>query len=323
MPLLITNKWLWLSAFCLCVINITAFALSRATVDLTGTDFYLKLGLSFAGFWVLMIGLARRGNLNAALLEKLQAFCEGMSFMCFISLNVPVLNHLTMMIPFPFQDDMLAGWDAALGLNWLAYFELIHRNPSVITVFDHAYAWLSMVGLLGMGALIVMGDWPRTRFYMEVFFYTAITCVVLGAAFPALAAVERFIPDLSVYGNFVNPPGVYHIPYFEDLRTPVGDVSIRIAGLPGLVTFPSYHTASGVLLAICFFRTPLFWPMTLYATIMIASSPIYGGHYFIDIFAGALFAVGAVLLLLRREAYRGLFHRSRTTLKSHSTPKMA
>lgn len=315
MPLLITSKWLWLSVLAILVVNLVAFWATRATLSFVGLGLYVKLALTFGGFWICLLKVSQRGKIRSPLVPKLQAFCEGMLFMCCISVVVPPLNHLTMMIPVPFQDDLLAGWDESLGFNWVAYFEWVHGRPMLISLLDQAYVWLSMVGLLGMTALIFSGDWQRTRFYMDVFFYTAVICVLVGALFPAMAAVDRYILDPSAFTNFPEPPGVYHIPYFDMLRDSQVSVLISPVGLPGLVTFPSYHTASGVLLAICFFRTWMFWPMSLYSITMIASTPVFGGHYFVDIFAGALFAIAAVVLLAQRPQYRGVFGAKPVKLK--------
>jgi len=84
-------------------------------------------------------------------------------------------------------------------------------------------------------------------------------------------------------------------------------IIINPVGLPGLVTFPSYHTASGILLCAALFRTWMFWPALVYSTVMIASAPIFGGHYFIDLFAGAGLALAVVWWNANRPAYRGLF----------------
>jgi membrane-associated phospholipid phosphatase len=79
---------------------------------------------------------------------------------------------------------------------------------------------------------------------------------------------------------------------------PVRDGTLRhleLFGLAGIVTFPSFHAASAVLYAWALW--PLWWmrPIAIIANgAMLASTPIDGGHYFIDLAAGIGVAVLAI-----------------------------
>ncbi|MFA5537757.1 MAG: hypothetical protein WCZ72_12195 [Gemmobacter sp.] len=42
---------------------------------------------------------------------------------------------------------------------------------------------------------------------------------------------------------------------------------------------------------------------------MIAATPVHGGHYIVDLLAGAALAGAVLAILARRPAYRGLFAR--------------
>jgi membrane-associated phospholipid phosphatase len=75
------------------------------------------------------------------------------------------------------------------------------------------------------------------------------------------------------------------------------------------VTFPSFHTAAGIILVISFWRTALFPIIVLYSAIMIASTPVLGGHYFVDLIAGAAVAGAVAFALGLLPSYRGLFGR--------------
>ena len=271
--------------------NMAILAMTRATIDLSNVYWPLAMAACFSALLMFSIRMETAGDPT----PRARYFCEAMLFTVLLSLNVPVLNHLTLMAPFAYSDAILHSADLAMGVNWLSYFEFVHARPALIAAMELSYNYLTPVGLIVMTALIVMGRTRRVRFHIEVFFYTAVLCIVVGAAFPALAAVHVLIPDLAIYTNFDAPPGVYHLPWLEALRDPSQQITLDPNNLPGLVTFPSFHTASGVLLCIIGWRTWLMVPVTAYSALMIASSPVFGGHYFIDLIAGALAAVAASL----------------------------
>lgn len=318
MTLTVTSKPLYLGLLAIVLTNITLLVTSRATLDLSNLHMTLQWTLAFG---LLFFCVSRMHGPKGRVLISFKHFCEAMFFSTLVSLNLPMLNHLTMMIPFPYQDDLLNGMDVALGINWLGYFDWVHGQPALIGAMEWSYDQLTLVGLAVMTSLIIMGDARRVRFYMEIFFFTAVFCIVVGAAFPALAAVHMYIDDLSVYANFPNPPGVYHLPYMEMLRDPAQAVSIDPVGLAGLVTFPSYHTASGILLCVAVWRTWLILPVAAYSAVMIASAPIFGGHYIIDLIAGTVVALGISWIIARRPYYAGLFARGEA--KPDAAPQMA
>src|SRR5439155_17310083 len=71
---------------------------------------------------------------------------------------------------------------------------------------------------------------------------------------------------------------------------------LDLLGLAGIVTFPSFHAASAVLYAWAFW--PVVWarPIAILANgMMMAATPIDGGHYFIDLIAGIAIAVPAIM----------------------------
>jgi membrane-associated phospholipid phosphatase len=68
-----------------------------------------------------------------------------------------------------------------------------------------------------------------------------------------------------------------------------------IRELEGLISFPSFHTASGVLFVWALYPIrKLRWWIVALNVAMIASAPLQGAHYFIDIVAGVGVALAAV-----------------------------
>ena len=100
---------------------------------------------------------------------------------------------------------------------------------------------------------------------------------------------------------FHNPPaelrdvvgqdaGIWHFVHFEALRSGAMR-TIDPAAIEGLITFPSFHTALAVVTAWAFWRTRyIAVPALLLNLTVIASTVPVGGHYFVDVFAGAAIA---------------------------------
>ena len=70
----------------------------------------------------------------------------------------------------------------------------------------------------------------------------------------------------------------------------------NLLNLGGIVTFPSFHAASAVLYTWALW--PLRWSRPLVVLVngvMLAATPLNGGHYFIDVIAGVAIAVSAIV----------------------------
>ncbi|MEB8386189.1 phosphatase PAP2 family protein [Rhodobacteraceae bacterium KMM 6894] len=191
----------------------------------------------------------------------------------------------------------MAGWDRALNLNWMGYFNTVISEPLLFEVLDGAYTSLTFLSIVVLLLVVSFGYIARAREFVDTFMITAVICIVVGAAFPAKAAVLTLIPDLSTFEHIGWVPGTYHMTYMEALRDPSVPILLNPADLPGLATFPSFHTASGILIISASRKTWLNIPAWIYSTVMIAATPVSGGHYFIDLIAGGALAVMVVKLV--------------------------
>ena len=66
--------------------------------------------------------------------------------------------------------------------------------------------------------------------------------------------------------------------------------------LTGIVTFPSFHAATAALYLWAFWPVRWFRPVAVVANVgMLLATPLGGGHYFIDVFAGIAVAAAAII----------------------------
>ena len=307
MYLNISSRPLYTGVALIALVNICWLIAGGITLDFGATGTWAAVTAFFLAVFVYCRKLTRDEAEAHNLRKVVGDLFEGLFFLQVAWINLRILNHLSMTTALPFADDLLLSWDRALGIDWLGYFEWVHAHPTLITLLDKSYTTLTFLSVLALTGLIMMKQTLRARYFIEAFFVTAVLCVIVGAFFPAKAAVVTLLGDPSVYTNFPTPPGVYHMDHLMLLRDPTASLVLHPANLPGLVTFPSFHTAAGVLLAIAYWRTPAFLPVAAYSFVMICSTPVFGGHYFIDILAGALVACVIAALLAARPRFRSLF----------------
>jgi len=186
---------------------------------------------------------------------------QGMIFLQISWVVIRIFNHVSMTTNFKYSDNLLSESDRYLGLSWEAYFSFIQERSLLISVMDFFYTSLTVLSFGAFLVLMMQADIRRARYFLETFLVTAIICTAVGMFFPAKAAVATYLGNWPKFANFSSPPGLYHLGHLERLR---GDApfALDLQSLPGLVTFPSFHTAAGIILAASFWRTRLFWIVT-------------------------------------------------------------
>ncbi|WP_352536083.1 MULTISPECIES: phosphatase PAP2 family protein [unclassified Mesorhizobium] len=103
--------------------------------------------------------------------------------------------------------------------------------------------------------------------------------------------------------NFTAHAGMWHHPTLLKLRS--GEpFALLLSEAQPLVTFPSFHTSLGVMIAYSmrYFRI-VFWPVVVLEITMIVSTMPEGGHHLVDLIAGAAVAGGSIVVV-RSAAYR-------------------
>jgi hypothetical protein len=268
----------------------------------------LEVALLLAGALGIALVL-RRLEGPAPAVERIMLLLQGLAFLQVAMIAIRILNHASMTSALPWADARLASWDAALGLDWKGYFRFVQARPWLVHVLDASYDSLDRLAVMGFLLLAVHRESRRSRFFVETFLATAILCTLIGPLFPARAAVATHIGVLPTFVNFPGPPGLYHLEALERLRSDAPG-TLDIAQLSGLVTFPSFHTAAGILLAVGFWRTSAFPLVAAYVSVMIAATPVFGGHYFVDLIAGTVLAAAVVMVFAALPGYRGLFDRA-------------
>jgi len=213
-------------------------------------------------------------------------------------LIIPVLmtplTYIAATANLPMQDVALNAFDRALGLDWMAYFNFVYHRHVLLFAAVLAY---SMIGWPVFGVPIALGwtgQYRRMQEFTLAFGIALVATTIISTLLPAMGtyALLNFTPDPNIF-----TPGAYleqlrDLPLVRDglLRT------IDFNALAGIITFPSFHAAAAALYLWAFWGVRWIGPVALMLNIaMLLATPICGGHYFVDVFAGIAIAALAIM----------------------------
>lgn len=199
-----------------------------------------------------------------------------------------ILSYLCCAVAKPLVDAQLLELDRALGFDWLFWFHLILAHPVARTVLWLAYDSLVYQGLYAAVLFGLLGGRARLRELFWIIFIAGLLTSAGSVVLPALGAYDAFgLRHLSDY-----------IPDMEKLRAGT-DLHFELGKLTGIVTFPSFHTTMALVYCYGFRGTRSIGHVILALNLaMLPAIPFYGGHYLVDMIAGA--AVAAVSIVAAR-----------------------
>jgi hypothetical protein len=189
------------------------------------------------------------------------------------------------MTPFPLADAALARADAFLGFDWRIWFMWVHDHQALHWILARAYASIPLQ-LLVLIIYFAFADAER----LDELMLGAIITIVL--TLPGLI----FLPAIGAwtgYGVGLNEP------WKHDILALRAHELLVVANTQGIITCPSFHAASAVLLANMARRRTVFLPILLLNVVMVASVMSEGSHYFVDMLSGCFVAVAAIAITLQ------------------------
>lgn len=207
------------------------------------------------------------------------------------------LTYIAAAAGLPMQDANLAYLDRMLGLDWQAYFNFIYNRPALIPYESLGY---SMMFWPTFGIPIALAAARRCRRLQQFTLAGAMALVVttiISTLLPAMGTYYEYGIDLDIVK--FNPG---YLAFLHEMPL-VRDGSLRVLDimrLAGIVTFPSFHAAAAVLFLWALWGVWWMRPAALIANVgMLLATPIGGGHYFVDMFAGMGIAVLAIAAACR------------------------
>jgi membrane-associated phospholipid phosphatase len=196
----------------------------------------------------------------------------------FIS-SFTVLMYAVATFAPPLCDAQLAEFDRWWGVDVAAIRDWTNAHAAVRLVMDAAYATL----LVQLPVIVIVLGLLGDRRSLETFVLQDLVAALLTVAVFAFVAADG---PFSYYGFEPSPDQAHYLQHFRDLRGgEMRGVSLQEAA--GLVTFPSFHAAEAVLMALAFRRRRgLFVPFGVLNALVALSTMTTGWHYFADVVAG-------------------------------------
>jgi len=228
---------------------------------------FLIVGLCLAIMVALRLLKVRKGGLMA---EYFALTLLGSTTIC-------VLSYLCFASAGPMVDARLMAMDRAIGFDWLAGYHFVENWPALKTVLNFAYHSLIFQGLYFCVLLALMGRKDRLRDMFWIFLLSGLFACAGTLLIPAQGPSKLF--DIATDTGFM--PVMEQILKGENL-------SFALSGMKGIVTFPSFHTAMALAYVWAFRGTgPIGWGISALNIVMLAAIPFVGGHYVMDMIAGA------------------------------------
>ena len=205
--------------------------------------------------------------------------------------SVNILTFHGASLQMPLMDAVFARWDAALGLDWPAFLRWNAEQPLVRTYGKALYTyWYFLATLLLIIFALARKDLARLERIVGFIVISGLITVTIGSLLPAASVyAQHAIPDdfarylnSAVDANYAN---VYNAMRHAKAIS-LDDV------MHGTVTFPSHHTTIGVAAILFSMHAKRFLLLMAPPSLaMIFLTPTMGGHYFVDLIAGAAVAL--------------------------------
>jgi membrane-associated phospholipid phosphatase len=209
------------------------------------------------------------------------------------------LTYVAAAINVPIQDANLLALDRALGLDFAAFARYVDDRPTLAIWLGVGYNMIRWPITAVPIVLAAIGRFWRIEEFVFAFGLALVVTTIISGLVPAIGAYQQVGFDPATLKS-LDPQGYFQ--QFHDLP-PTRDGTLRhldLHGLAGIVTFPSFHAASAVLYAWALWPSRLMRPIALIANgAMLVATPVVGGHYFVDVFAGVAVAVLAILAARR------------------------
>jgi hypothetical protein len=225
-------------------------------------------------------------------LENFAVMCTALAQVLLFSALGSLLSYQLARFGGALWDKQLAAWDAALGFDWLSFIQWVDHVGWIVLPLRLAYASL----ILQIVVLVLLFGFTMRLHDLRRLILAAILCgtitVLLSPLFPALSNYVHLGLTRADFTT-INPyAGYIHIAHLDALRS--GEpMLLRFHDMQGIITFPSYHAGlAGVTLWgfwIARYRW-LRWPGMMLAALTIIATPVDGGHYLVDLFAGGAMA---------------------------------
>ena len=245
---------------------------------------------------LLVLAVASISALVARRYQMLQvaSYLEATSFIGLVGLLTICSTLIGAAWSGQFIDTSLIEFDRLFGFDWLSVYRYSRVYPEIVFILNISYSSLFLQMVTVPALLTLFGEFECKWTFITAWTVASILTVLIFPFTPAEGAPIHF----SVGPDAWSSAWFWQFgPRIAGLRAgALRDISSTAMGI---VSVPSFHAAAGVMLAWASLRLRSFRiPFVLLNLLMIASTPISGVHYLVDVLAGMV--EGAVSVILAR-----------------------
>jgi len=209
-----------------------------------------------------------------------------------------IFTYLATAAALPLKDGLLAVLDQRLGFHWLSFLSAANNHPLLARLLTEAY---ESTALLTQGVVVwlaIRRNGERLSEFLALLALSSVGLAIGMVLLPAAGANVYFAPTPQLFDNFAAGGKMWgFLDAFHGLR----DGSLRtidMSSVQGVVSFPSFHTMLGVITTYALRDTrAVFIPAILLNGTMIVSTLPVGGHYLVDVVAGAAVCIVGIQAL--------------------------
>lgn len=235
-------------------------------------------------------------------IPSLQAAGESVSLGLVLTGPLVVFAYVAATTDLPLRDQRLMAMDRALGIDWAMLIRVVDARPLLATTLMLAYRLFSVQLLLLPALLGLTRRSARAYQMMTAYGLICILASIISIWYPAVGTYTAFSVDLSHLRNLSATLGTEFVAQLLAVRSDPNFV-LRLSQASGIISFPSVHAAVAVLCAWAMWTNTLMrWPFLMLNILMIGSAITEGGHYVVDLVAGAGlsgFVIASVLYVTR------------------------
>lgn len=223
--------------------------------------------------------------------KHIAIFLHYIVLMAATTIFVEMLCYLGTWLNLPLMDETLIAMDAALGFNWLEYVTWLGQHPVIMRILSISYqSLIYQFTLLIIALVLVKRVAQMQRFFISSIIALIIT-VILATLWPAVGGYVFYNVDPAQLGLDVAAARKHELDYLA-LRS--GELMEFPDVMKGLITFPSFHATSAILLLWAAFalKHPALRGFFIILNILMVISVLAdGGHYLMDLIGGVLVAL--------------------------------
>lgn len=230
-----------------------------------------------------------------ALLTRLTGFAKGSEtiaenaakFFMYIMV-VTSLEYYLATNQAPLNDALMVKIDGLLGFSWPEFFGWVGDHRPVGKVLAYLYASLPAQAALLLFVLGVVYPRRANRFVTAFLVSSLLTLLTFGL-FPVAGPL--------VYFQHTDLPQAYYAEHYLQMRSHAL-AAIPMDDIRGIVSFPSFHVSSAVIITYFFRRLSFISVLVVILnTGMSIGALVIGGHYLVDVLAGLVVGLATIAVI--------------------------